>query len=60
MFVKPASRIVAGGAPQILVVRDPVTRRPLPPEGAEVPETTYWHRRLRDGDVLAAAAPAHS
>lgn len=28
----------------------------LPPEGAEVPETTYWRRRLGDGSVTEAPA----
>lgn len=36
---------------------------PLPPEGASVELTTYWRRRLIDGDVTVAepaepAAPA--
>lgn len=32
--------------------------RHLPPEGAEVPDTAYWRRRLGDGDVrLAPARP---
>lgn len=36
-----------------LLVRDPISRRPLPPEGADVPDdSTYWVRRLLDGDVL--------
>lgn len=35
-----------------LVVRDSVTRQPLPPEGAEKPETSYWQRRLAAGDVV--------
>ncbi len=36
------------------VIRDPHTRRQLPAEGADVPDTSYWHRRLRSGDVVAA------
>lgn len=44
MFVKPKS-----GA----LVRDPVTRQPLPKTGAEVPSDQYWMRRLADGDVVA-------
>ena len=40
-----------------LTVRDPVTREPLPPGGAEVPRSTYWLRRLRDGDVTEGKAP---
>lgn len=35
-----------------LVVRMPVTGYALPEEGAEVEMNTYWHRRLRDGDVV--------
>jgi len=42
MFVKPTT----GRA-----VRDPVKGTLLPVEGAEVPESTFWNRRLRDGDV---------
>jgi hypothetical protein len=42
MFVKPA---------QGLTVRDPVTHKALPPEGMDVSNSTYWHRRLNDGDV---------
>lgn len=34
-----------------MTVRDPHTKQPLPPEGAEVAEDTYWLRRLRSGDV---------
>ena len=37
-----------------LVVRDPVTTNPLPAEGKAVPMTTYWRRRLKDGDVVEA------
>jgi len=42
------------------LVRDPFTKRPLPLEGAEVPETSFWLRRLRDGDITvhAEASPA--
>lgn len=44
MMVKPAP----GRA-----VRDPVTRQLLPEAGRDVPDNTFWHRRLRDGDVIA-------
>ncbi len=37
--------------PNGVQVRDPLTKTPLPPEGAEVPKDTYWLRRLQDGDV---------
>lgn len=49
MFVKPA----AG-----LKVRDPATMRLLPDDGQDVPENSFWHARLRDGDVVRATAPA--
>jgi hypothetical protein len=39
------------------LVRDPVSKKPLPPEGREVPETPYWMRRLAEGDVRRAVAP---
>ncbi|MBD2781952.1 DUF2635 domain-containing protein [Xenorhabdus szentirmaii] len=45
MYVKP----VAGR-----LVRCPVKGEPLPESGAEVPDTLFWHRRLRDGDVCLA------
>lgn len=42
-----------------VVVLDPDTRRPLPLEGADVPSSTYWLRRLADGDVeTMQGAPA--
>lgn len=34
------------------IVRDPDTKRALPDEGDDVPDTSYWLRRLRDGDVV--------
>lgn len=37
-------------------VVDPATRQPLPAEGAEVPRTTHWLRRLREGDVKQSKA----
>jgi hypothetical protein len=47
MFVKPA----AG-----LKIRDPFKKDHLPAEGREVPDSDlYWHRLLRDGDVVAAS-----
>lgn len=42
MFVKPKDG---------LSVRDPVKGVALPVEGAEVPDSIFWRRRLRDGDV---------
>ena len=54
MFVKPLDG---------LLIRDPRTRVPLPLEGAEVPEISFWLRRLRDKSIAvskpeAASAPA--
>ncbi len=43
MFVKPAD-------PKIKV-RKP-DRTHLAADGEDVPDTTYWRRRLRDGDVV--------
>lgn len=37
-----------------LHVRNPATGAPLPEEGATVPLTTYWRRRIEDGDALAS------
>ncbi|NIG74035.1 DUF2635 domain-containing protein [Klebsiella sp. Ap-873] len=42
MFVKPKDGVS---------VRDPVKGSPLPQYGAEVPDNTFWRRRLSDGDV---------
>lgn len=44
MRVKPA---VPGA-----IIRDPHTKRPLPAEGGEVPESPFWLRRLKDGEVV--------
>lgn len=46
MYVKPATSEVK--------VRDPHNKRHIPAEGCDVPETAYWRRRLRDGDVVPA------
>lgn len=51
MYVKPAIK----GA----VVRDPANPKiPLPAEGRQVPDTTYWHRRVIQGDVIEIEEPA--
>jgi len=47
-FVKPADG---------LKVRDPKSGQHLPAGGAEIDLGPYWHRRLRDGDVVKAAKP---
>jgi hypothetical protein len=41
-------------------LRDPTTRAMMKPdEVRDVPDNSiYWRRRLRDGDVVAADAPA--
>lgn len=41
-----------------LVVRDPRTMEPLPGYGKEVPDTSFWRRRLRDGGVEKTTAEA--
>jgi hypothetical protein len=38
--------------PEVKVL-DPTTGAHIPSEGAEVERSTYWLRRLRDGDVKA-------
>ncbi len=50
MRVKPADPTA--------VIRDPHTKRLLPAEGGDVPETSFWIRRLRDGSVVRAEEPA--
>lgn len=54
MYVKPAPRKIEG---MDLVVRDPDFKDLIPAEGRDVPDTDYWQRRLRDGDVVLADAP---
>lgn len=49
MFVKPSEG---------LVIPDPDRHDALPAEGRDVPETDFWLRRLRDGDVITAE-PTH-
>ena len=41
-----------------LTVRDPISRKALPPEGREVPESSYWQKRLNAGDVVRGTPPA--
>lgn len=36
---------------QNVLVRDPVTMQPLPPEGVIVAVNSHWLRRLAEGDV---------
>lgn len=54
MMVKPAHPDA--------VIRDPITRTPLPASGGEVPDNLFWRRRLIAGEVAlvendAAAIP---
>ena len=51
MFVKPGMRPDDRG--RALVVRGP-NGALLSELGGNVPETQFWHRRLRDGDVVKA------
>ncbi len=61
MFVKPGPDPRAPkDAPRLLKVRDPVLKDFLPDEGREVGDHPYWHRRLRDGDVVLAEPPAEA
>jgi hypothetical protein len=48
MFVKPAPG---------LKIRDPKSKLHIPESGAEVPEETFWIRRLADGDVVICEPP---
>jgi hypothetical protein len=49
MYIKPAPGIV---------IPDPDRHDMLPAEGRDVPVSDFWMRRLRDGDVVTAEAPA--
>ena len=56
MFVKPGMGPSADDPKEMVVlsVRNPDTRRFLSKDGEEVPDTQFWHRLLRDGDVVLA------
>lgn len=41
-----------------LIVRDPNTMLPLPPEGAQVEKSSHWIRRQKEGDVTMIDIPA--
>lgn len=45
MFIKPRKG---------LLIRNPATKALLTKEGCEVPETLFWLRRLKCGDVQIA------
>ena len=57
MMVKPVNPAA--------VIRDPITKRALPADGGEVPESNFWIRRLLAREVVlidkpdAAALAAH-
>lgn len=53
MLVKPRE---AKEGQLAMIVRDPRSRIKLPPEGAKVPDTSYWLRRLKCGDVVKTTA----
>ncbi len=38
------------------VIRDPHTKQVLPAEGGDVPENTFWLRRLRAREVVRVEA----
>ncbi len=40
-----------------LIVHDPERGDPLPPEGRDVVDSSYWYRRVRDGDVTVVETP---
>ncbi|MCP1375390.1 DUF2635 domain-containing protein [Dyella lutea] len=40
-----------------VTVRDPKTGKPLAESGESKPATSYWLRRLRDGDVIQGKPP---
>ena len=42
MFIVPKAGIL---------IRDPITKKRIPPDGAEVQISNFWNRRLRDGDI---------
>ena len=48
MFVKPATPDLLVANPEAIA---PLPRH-LPAEGAEVPDSQYWRRRIADGDVV--------
>lgn len=48
MFIRPVTN---------RMVRDPITRQHLPEGGAQVPDSPYWRRRIRAGDVVVTTPP---
>lgn len=56
MFVKPAPHPEVPEAQR--KVRIPHTHALLSNDGEEVPESAFWLRRLKHGDVVRATPPA--
>lgn len=54
LYVRPATK--PDGTPARVRMPDRAWAV-LPPEGANVTLSTYWARRLRDGDVVEAKPP---
>ena len=62
-FIKPAPNMSADPDPATgerpcLRIPDPKTGDYLPEGGVLMPRSGYWIRRLKDGDVVLASAPA--
>lgn len=51
IFVKPTEQGLAWK------LRDPVSKEPLPKDGGMVPDTNFWRRRIKNGDVVETAPP---
>jgi hypothetical protein len=49
MMVKPVNPAA--------VIRDPITKRQLPADGGEVPESNFWIRRLLAGEIVRIDKP---
>lgn len=48
MFIRPMPGVL---------IRDPVSKALLPPEGRNVEASGFWHRRLAEGSVVVVASP---
>ncbi|NVF15996.1 DUF2635 domain-containing protein [Vreelandella maris] len=58
IYVKPRLRDAKKPDQGVLLVRRESDGKPIPAEGAHVELTPYIRRRLRDGDLKKASAPA--
>lgn len=56
--VKDGSSKNGGSAAGDKLIRDPATGQPLPPHGAAVESSPFWHAALRVGDVEKTSAEA--